>query len=98
MPRRSQFVVQRLRQQVSDLALAGGAADVERLTVRDVRGPLGAQQLRADLRPVAVRNHEVIPEPDQAQNGRGGPASVRQLLGDRSLFACSNQRVAANRN
>ncbi len=63
-----QFVVQRLRQQVSDFALAGGAANIQRLAVGHIGGPFRAQQLRAHLRPVAVRDHQAISQPDQADD------------------------------
>ena len=81
-----QFVLQRLRQQVADFALTGGAANIQRLAVHHVGGAFRAQQLRAHLRPVAVGDHQAVSQADEADDRLRRAAGVGQLLGNRSLF------------
>ena len=95
-PADRQFVVQRLLQQVPDLALRRRVADVERLAVHLVGRPLGPEQRRADLRPVAVRHHQAEPVLDQADDGAGRAPGVGELLVDRALLAGPDERVAAD--
>jgi hypothetical protein len=55
-----QLRLQRLRQQIANLALTGDATNVESLGGNLIGCLLRAQQLRAHLRPVPVRNDNVI--------------------------------------
>jgi hypothetical protein len=41
---------------------------------------------------------DAVAQPDEAGDGGGGAARVRQLFGDRSFFAGANQRVTTDRN
>jgi hypothetical protein len=93
-----QLIAQGLFQQVSNFALAGCAADVERLAVHDIGGAFGAQQLRSHLRPVAVGDHQAIAETNEPDHRPRGAAGVRQLLDDCPFLTGSDERVASNRD
>ncbi len=92
------FVLQRLGEQIADLALAGGATDIQRLPINHVGGAFRAQQLRTHLRPIAMRDDQVVSQTDKPDDGLGGAASVGQLLGNRAFFAGTNERIATNRD
>jgi hypothetical protein len=91
-----QCVVERLLQQVADLALGRRVAHVQRLTVHLVRRALRAQQRGADLRAVPVRDHQADPVLDEPDDCGSRPAGVGQLLGNRPLLAGADQRVASD--
>ena len=88
--------MQRLREQVSDLSLAGRAAYVESLARNVIRGALGTQQLRPHLRPVAVGDDQVIAVANQADDRCRRAARIRQLLDNRALLPRADQGVATD--
>ena len=94
---RRQFIPQRLRQQVSDLALAGRAADV-RASGRRPRSE--ARSERSNCAPTCGPLPWVItrryPRRMRSTNRPGRAPGIGQLLGDGSLFTRPDQRVAAH--
>jgi hypothetical protein len=88
---------QRLLEQVADLALRHRVEHVE----RERRGVgLAARLLqgeRADLRPVAVGEHDLV-RPRDPRDRRRGLQRVRGLLGPRAALVLADQRVAAERD
>ena len=91
-----QFVVQRLAKQVADFALGGGSAHVQGQAGNLVGGALGAQQVGADLRAVAVGDHQAIAVANQADDGGGGAAGIAQLFGNSSLLPRADEGIAAD--
>ena len=88
-----QQVAQLLLDQVADHALGLGAEDVERVGLDLlVGGALERQQ--ADLRPVAVRDHELVLRGDRRER-LGGNAHVGALVLGGHRLPAAQQRVAA---
>ena len=63
------------------------------LAVDDIGGAFGAQQLRANLRPIAVGDDQTISQTNQADHRLCGAAGVRQLLGDRPFLTRSDKEL-----
>ena len=91
-----QFGLQRLLENVSDLALGRGATNVQRVTRNLARSPFRAQKRCPHLRTIAMREHDAVTGTDQADDLRRCPLGVCPLLGDGSLFSRANQGVSAN--
>jgi hypothetical protein len=89
-------VVEGLGQQVADLALGLRAQNVERRRRNDRRGHLGADRQEADLRAVAVGDHDLgaaaLGQRDETAR-RGHQVAALDLGGAR--FAAPDQGVAA---
>src|ERR1022692_671567 len=91
-----QFGFQRLLEKISDLALSGGATNIQ-----GEAGPLSCsalrpQKRRPNLRAIAMGQHNPITGADQADDLARGALGVCPLLGDRSLFSRANQGVPAD--
>ena len=94
-PAPAQRGAERLGQQVAELALGGGAADVHRHRRHLQRGGLLLQQQPADLRPVAVGQHQGDAGADQLGQRDGGGSERGAQLGRRTGPARRAQRVTA---
>ena len=81
-----QFIAERLLQEISNLALAGGAAHVQRLAVGDIGCAFGAKQLRSHLRSVAVGDHQPVSQANEIDQCPGRAPGIGQLLGGRTLL------------
>src|SRR5208337_751469 len=91
-----QLGFERLLEKVSDLTLGGGATDVQRVPGDLAGSPFRPQQRGANLRAIAMREHDPVAGADQADDLGGGAPGVCALLSDGSLFARANQGVSAN--
>jgi hypothetical protein len=91
-----QLGLQRLLQNVSDLALSRSAANIQRMSRDLARSPFRAQKRSANLRAIAMGEHDSVTGTDQADDLGCGPLGIGALFGDRPGFARANQGVSAN--
>ena len=96
-PSLMQLGLQRLLQKISDLALRRSPTNVQRMPWNLAGPSFGAQKSCSYLRPVAMREHDVVARADQSDNLYRRASRVRPLLRDRALFSRANQRIPAHR-
>ena len=95
-PARHERVMERLRQEIADLALGLGAQDVERRQGHDGRRHLRRDGKEANLRAVAVRQDDLGTAPLREVDERpGGDLQVGPLDLGRPRLAPADQRISA---
>ena len=83
-------------EEISDLTLGRGAANIERVARDLARSAFGTQKLGANLRAIAMGEHDAIAGANQADDLGRGALGVGALLGDGARFARANQGVSAD--
>ncbi len=91
-------ILQRALEHVSDRSFGVGDTYIQRLGAHLRRGELRSQQLRADLRPIAMGQHQEIAMPNKLHEMSRSHGRIRALLSDRTGLTGAKQRIAANRD
>ena len=97
-PLQGELCVQRLGQEIADLALRLGHKDVERRRRNGVPGGFCLDRQEADLRSVAMGQDEFMAHPVQLGQGLRCSDQVGALDRHRALLAASDERVATQRD